>query len=286
MQTIENRLGADPEVFIIDSKTGSYVSVHEIKLPGTKEHPYNTNYGACQIDGVAAEFNIKPADNLKDWLKGLNLGLSHIESMARKTHPDYTVAITPVATFQQVYFDSIPSQYKELGCNPDFDAYKGMANDPPFTKEPFRTGAGHVHIGWYPPELHIPDLRTDVAHFNDCINIVHDLDASLYLVSHLWDKDTKRRTLYGKRGSFRPKPYGVEYRPLSNAWLGDKITQAYVFNATMHTLELHDNDIRMSEVPALLEISSKDTITRDDALRAYEELTTKWNYPELPKDYL
>jgi hypothetical protein len=286
MLSIENRLGADPEVFIYDKQFERFISVHEINLPGSKERPFNTNYGACQVDGVAAEFNIKPTDNVKQWLKSIQQGLDHLDFHARNANPQYGVKISPVATFDQQYFDRIPAFNKELGCNPDFNAYKGEPNESPFTREPFRTGAGHVHVGWYPKEMLIEDVKTDIGHFNDCVSIVQDLDASLYIVSHLWDKDMKRRTLYGKKGSFRPKPYGVEYRPLSNAWLGDRITQAYVFNATMHTVELHDQDIQMSRIPLLQEIVLKDEITRDDALRAYAELVTKWNYPTLPKEYL
>jgi hypothetical protein len=286
MNAIENRLGADPEVFIRDFKFDRMISVHEIGLPGTKLHPYKTNYGACQVDGVAAEFNINPTDNLKTWLKSLDQGVSHIDSFAKRANPDYGVFITPVALFDQEYFDRIPDFNKELGCNPDYDAYKGMPNEAPHTNEPFRTGAGHIHIGWYPQDLYIADVTADIAHFNDCMDLVQDLDASLFVLSHLWDNDVKRRTLYGRRGSFRPKPYGVEYRPLSNAWLRDRILQAFVFNATMHTIELLDNDIRLSRVPSLLGISSKPVITKADAKSAYEELVKKWGYPELPGEYL
>jgi hypothetical protein len=63
--------------------------------------------------------------------------------------------------------------------------------------------------------------------------LVRQLDCILYPASLLWDDDDKRRTLYGKIGAFRPKEYGVEYRPLSNAYLSSKKTQKYVFDVAM-----------------------------------------------------
>jgi hypothetical protein len=45
------------------------------------------------------------------------------------------------------------------------------------------------------------------------------LDNVILPFEKYWDKDTERRKLYGKPGAFRPKPYGCEYRVLSNAWV-------------------------------------------------------------------
>jgi hypothetical protein len=52
--------------------------------------------------------------------------------------------------------------------------------------------------------------------------MVKVLDKSLYLQAWSWkagpDEDL-RREVYGAKGAFRPKPFGVEYRSLSNSWL-------------------------------------------------------------------
>lgn len=69
------------------------------------------------------------------------------------------------------------------------------------------------------------------------MGMVRQLDCVLYPVSLLWDSDDKRRTLYGKIGAFRPKEYGVEYRPLSNAFLSSKEIQRYVFEVTKRAAE-------------------------------------------------
>ena len=50
-----------------------------------------------------------------------------------------------------------------------------------------------------------------------------------------------RRELYGAPGSFRPKPYGMEYRPLSNAWLKNWDSVNTVYSITTRVLEKLDN---------------------------------------------
>ena len=57
------------------------------------------------------------------------------------------------------------------------------------------------------------------------------LDMYLGLPSLIWDRDTKRRSLYGDFGAFRPKPYGLEYRVLSNAWLAHTRTIGFVYRS-------------------------------------------------------
>lgn len=287
----ELKLGADPEVFIYDMANKTYVSAHDI-VPGSKEEPFTTNYGAIQVDGVAAEFNILPASELKPWMRSIKQGLNHIISLAKRKNPNYTVMISPVATFKQDYFNQLPEDVIQLGCNPDFSAYTRSANDTPHTDEPFRTGAGHVHIGWYPKGSFVEDYYGDEKHFSDCISLVKDLDASIYLLSHLWDHDTKRRTLYGARGAFRPKPYGMEYRSISNAWLGDPLLRAWIFNAVSHVVLLHDSGFVLSEIQELADLgavfvkNNKNILSKDGALKAHEFLVKTLEFPPLPSIYL
>jgi hypothetical protein len=65
-----------------------------------------------------------------------------------------------------------------------------------------------------------------------CIALAKQLDYYLGIPSLIYDDGVKRRTLYGAPGAFRPKPYGMEYRVLSNAWLRSEGLMRWVFNTT------------------------------------------------------
>lgn len=220
-------IGTDPELFLID-ENGKFRSGHDV-IPGTKEMPHPVPRGAIQVDGVACEFNIDPAETKEEFSKSIRLVMNSLEEFVKNIQPGYSLEITPTAHFEKSYFEGLPEEVKKLGCTPDFDAYTGEENEPPETTEPFRTGAGHIHIG-FGEGGYFPDEK----HMSTCRELVKELDCSLYAASLQWDQDNKRRSLYGKMGSFRPKPYGLEYRPLSNAYLADKKTQEYVFEVTKH----------------------------------------------------
>ena len=49
----------------------------------------------------------------------------------------------------------------------------------------------------------------------------------------LLDDGAKRRELYGKAGAYRVKPYGVEYRVLSNFWLKSPALMQWVYDNTI-----------------------------------------------------
>lgn len=231
-------IGADPELFLVDGK-GEFRSAHDL-VPGSKLMPFHVSKGAIQPDGTSAEFNINPALTEEEFLGNIKSVLKDLQKTIREKDPSLNLRVSPVAIFDKEYFSKLPGEALAFGCTPDFNAWdNGKMTEFEGTEEPFRTGAGHVHIGW--TEREDP---ADMAHMYDCIEATKQLDAILYPMSLLWDKDNKRRQLYGKMGAFRPKSYGVEYRPLSNAWLADPDLQRWVFRASVKAMQLLDNKIK------------------------------------------
>lgn len=215
-------IGADPEFFV--KKNGTLVSAHGL-IPGTKEAPHKVKLGAVQVDGTALEFNIDPANTAEIFERNMSTVLGEIRGMVGE---EYEFDFSPVANFGKEYIDSLPEKAKELGCDPDFNAYTGLPNPKPDADMGFRTASGHIHIGWTENQ----DV-TDPDHLEACRMLTKQLDITLGVTSKIWDRDTVRSSMYGAPGAFRPKSYGVEYRVLSNAWVNDARLRRIVFDITM-----------------------------------------------------
>jgi hypothetical protein len=216
-------VGADPELFMRNPNSGEFVSAHG-KVPGTKYEPFKVPNGAIQIDGTALEFNIDPASTVHEFIQNIKSVRATLESYV----PGFNVVAEPVANYNPDYWlYEVPPEAQTLGCDPDFNGWTMEQNPRPEPgSKPFRTASGHVHIGWTNDQ----DVF-DKEHYLECCKMARQMDYYLGIHSLIWDKDGTRRSLYGKAGAFRPKPYGVEYRVLSNRWLESEDLMAWVYNA-------------------------------------------------------
>jgi hypothetical protein len=218
-------VGCDPEVFV--KRNGVFESAYGL-IKGDKKNPQKVNRGAVQVDGMALEFNIDPAYSEDEFCINVQEVLNTMKSMV----PGYEVVATPVADFPLEYLKSQPKEALELGCDPDYNAWTGAVNPRPDGERPMRTASGHVHIGWTNKE----DVNSG-DHVERCRMAAQQMDFYLGLPSLFYDADVRRREMYGKAGCLRVKPYGVEYRTLSNAWLNSKELIAWVYRATQKGMQ-------------------------------------------------
>lgn len=217
-------IGADPEFFV---RRGVHCISGHVFNCGTKHKPLATLHGAVQVDGVALECNVKPSSTKEDFLSNVLGVVNDLRRIVQDRDPLCSLVARPSVFFGNKKLAALPRHIGQLGCSPDFDAYTKKILSPPRHEIPFRTGAGHIHLGW--TEGVNPRNK---QHFDTCCELAVELDYQLGLPSLLWDKDTRRRRLYGKAGSFRPKPYGMEYRVLSNHWLNTPGLITFVFEKT------------------------------------------------------
>ena len=222
-------IGADPEAFL--RQNGTYVSAHGM-IPGTKARPHKVERGAVQVDGLAVEFNIDPAEDEEEFITNIDVVMAQLRGMV----PDFEVAIDPYAEFTQDYLATQPEEAVDLGCDPDFNAWTKDQNPAPDKTALFRGASGHVHCGWV-----LPGEDPGPFHLETCYDVIRQLDFTLGLPSLAFDPDLRRRQAYGRAGAFRPKPYGVEYRVLSNKWLSSDNLKRWVFRNTQAGLARLEN---------------------------------------------
>lgn len=214
-------VGCDPEVFI--SEGGKVISAIGW-VGGTKERPIPVIHGALQEDNVLAEFNIDPASTSEEFIFNIETVMGALQS---KIGADKAIQIKA----HHVFGEDIRSQEAAMvfGCDPDLDAWTGQWNPPPPKYGLLRTAGGHVHIGYPQPSKEVSIMLGRLC------------DYYLGLPSVILDTDTERRRLYGLAGACRIKPYGVEYRTLSNFWLRSKALQGWVFETASNLIYRLDN---------------------------------------------
>jgi hypothetical protein len=222
-------IGSDPELFLITSKAGELARFYNAynslgkEIKGTKHRPEPTDYGAIQVDGMAVEINTHPTNDVDIFQKLVAQGLTDV----RRRFPERRIAQSCTWSFSPFELEEQPPLSLEMGCDPDMNAWMGGHNFAPDPATLTRACGGHIHLGWR------KDGPIDDAHIEECTKIVKQLDYFVGMWSCKKDKHfSQRRVIYGSAGSFRPKPYGLEYRVPSNFWLFDADKTREIFLRT------------------------------------------------------
>jgi hypothetical protein len=214
------KLGGDPEIFLID-KNKNFKSV--IGLIGANKWdpmqvPGLPKGFTLQEDNVALELGFPPAGDEDEFLfnvrTAMEAGLSKLNSNGRNLRLSRaSCTVFPEGEMEQ-------PEAHIFGCEPDFNAWTGQENPKP--KPPhklMRSCGGHVHFGFDDGEDK-PDFKL----------VGRASDLCLAIPSVLLDDGYERKQIYGKAGSIRFKPYGGEYRTLSNFWIFNKSLIRWVYN--------------------------------------------------------
>ena len=191
-------IGADPELFIINKKTKKVISAIGL-IPGEKGNPYVAddmpNGFGMQTDNIVAEFNIPPASDKVSFINNIEYMKHYIKKYVLNIDPDLDILCAASKTVDQ---DQLKDPQAMLfGCDVDYNAYTEDANPRPNgTNTNLRSCGFHIHIGYANN-----NIDTSVA-------LVKYLDMYLGIPSVIKDRDKRRRSLYGKAGSFRLTRYG------------------------------------------------------------------------------
>ena len=178
--------------------------------------------GRYFADNMNVEIAINPVTTLKDFHGKTEGLLGHVRGLG------YEPLMQPVIKYDDKYL-SHPLA-KISGCNPDFNAYsEGENNAPDFTTmDGTRSCGAHIHA------------QLDGA---NPFWFARWMDMLVALPLLQYEEKSDRRSLYGGAGCLRVKPYGGEYRTLSNVWLGDKARREFVWAMTHKAVALtHTTD--------------------------------------------
>lgn len=222
MKKLNITLGCDPELFLENSRN-EIVSAEGL-IGGTKDKPkpISDKGHSVQEDNVMVEFNIPPSNTVEEFTSNINF----VKDYLVKTAAEYelTLNYSASAFLDKKYLGT--KQAKTFGCEPDWNVYTRDYNEAPSKTIALRSCGGHIHIGYPNPTTE----QTD--------KIVRTMDMFLGLPSVWLDPDTRRRRMYGKAGSFRFKPFGVEYRVLSNFWVKDDESIKWAYEETIKAVKV------------------------------------------------
>ena len=228
---------------------------------------------------MALELNTDPVDikNFEAFNKKLVKQLSNLRDMVNEGRTDkINLSIKPVQDFGKELIEEAPEEAKELGCDPDYNAYTLEPNPRPDGEAvTFRTGAGHIHIGW---GADIPVDNKD--HMEICAGFVKALDCTVGLFMTVIDQEPRRRVLYGKAGAFRPKSYGVEYRTPSNVWIKNRDFRYIVHSLVNKAIHNHSRGYGAEHLfyPSISQEEVRRIIDEGDAKKAFTCMENLMSY--------
>ena len=222
---INYTIGADPEMFLIDTSTGDVICAKGI-IPGEKGKPFTDGLPkgfGLEIDGILAEFNIPPCTSTKEYIDCIHFMKSWIRDFVKNINPNYDLMCKASAVVTPKCIADPAVNIR--GCDPDFDAYTEQQN-PRNESYPgmIRCAGDHIHIGY------------DYMGYDADIRLIKMCDLTIGLPSVFIDNDTERRKLYGKAGCFRLQPYGFEYRTLSSYWIATEARLKFIWRQVEYAL--------------------------------------------------
>lgn len=232
-------IGTDAEVFL---KYGEDIISAIGVIGGSKTHPKSINNNCfIQEDNILAEFNIPPVKTKEDFVNYINYCKDWIEV----NHPDLTLHFS--SSEEVEFFVLSSTKAKEFGCEPDsivdysdesdnmnIDEYDKLNQERALKS--VRTSGFHIHIGYENPS--IETNREIVKLFEKYV--------TMPLVLEDYDP-FNRRQMYGKSGSYRNKPYGVECRSLGGYFIKDNSTIEKVWDLTQKVIKKYNEGERVSK---------------------------------------
>jgi hypothetical protein len=267
-------LGCDPEFFFAD-RLGQILGSEKVMKSGAIGEK-----GASQvvIDGVQAELNPLPSSCREQLAHQISICFQNLQAQLGL---GVVVKVDPLVEITQVELDSLSEGSKVFGCAPSINIYDGESKikvDP--KKYLKRSAGGHLHLGNY-YQNYLSEMynsanyqsaydcakRTEKALKNMPDIMVPILDIVVGNTCVMLDRfegNKERRANYGRVGEYRVKPYGIEYRSLSNFWLRSYPLMSFVTGLARFAVHLVEQSTPDNDYVK----SIFDAVPREDIVKA------------------
>jgi hypothetical protein len=230
-------LGSDPEFFLFDKQKQTIVSAIN-KIGGSKNNPLPLPGGSVLEDNVTAEINPIPASNEDEFVIYHQMLMNSLHEHLNK---QYSFCIKDSHTFSKDYLENIGPKAFVSGCEPFFsNITHSEVNHVPLSNTD-RYAGGHIHISFKDPE------KVNIGRYVSLLDHVV-LNPILRAKRTLYPRTSARSmTLYGQRGAFRVKEYGLEYRSPCNIWLRTEESMRWLWKAVQNSISLYNGKSATNE---------------------------------------
>ena len=222
-------IGADPEFFIKNVKKDIFLP-STFFVNGTKEAPEDMGNGFSLLkDNLSIEGNIPAAFSKTEFIKNIKFLKKLITLTVKQNDSDAEIFYTDEAKFKTSFLMS--EDGVAFGCSSYEDAWNNEKVQTPVLINLLTRQIGfHIHIGY--------EIIDEKYSKHDCnVAITKAFDTFLSNQSDSIHFSKVRRKYYGRFGSFRNKPYGVECRSLGGyftqdkylSWIYDQVTNVIDF---------------------------------------------------------
>ncbi len=259
-------LGGDPEILLeSDGKIYESASLDEDKLKTTRD---------IARDGYQAELH-PDAHGCREVMWG-----KYVASALKLEEKFGFVPVTGAGRWiPQSEFVDLTDASKRFGCVPSSNIYGAKSIDVDAMFYMFRPLGGHIHLGFDKQKVNLAQFVRLLDIFVGNTSVLFDQNDT--------DLQQERRKNYGRAGEFREKPYGVEYRTLSNFWLKNYVYMSMVYGLARQALALAMQDPKKaSDLESLFGAEIEEAINSNDSglalknfaiLRKFIEEDECWN---------
>lgn len=241
-KALQFTVGSDPELMLLRASDNKIISSLNV-LKKDKHEPIDLGGGVkMYADCTLVETSFTPVKGFepivprfREVFTRMYEGLDRIEKGAYR--------LLPKASHMFGEEELTDERAKLIGCDPSYEAYERRMHQPaPFT-DGLRTGSLHLHIGRADYET-ASDNRLMTLQSKE--NVIKLMDVFVGCSSVIICKDDSapaRRRLYGACGSFRPTPWGLEFRPLDPYALKTPELLQLIWDLTEYSMTYVNEDI-------------------------------------------